>query len=60
MEEYLVLENSKNRQFIHVLTNFRANNHCLLLETGRHKKIPRQQRLCTLCNTIYDEFLFTL
>ena len=58
MEEYLIFESSfKNRQ---LLSKFRTSDHCLLIETGRHKKIPRQQRLCTLCNTIDDEFHFFL
>ena len=58
MEEYLTLENSfRNRQ---MLTKFRTSDHCLMIETGRHKKIPREQRLCSSCNTIDDESHFFL
>ena len=34
--------------------------HCFLVETSRHKKIPQQQRLCTLCSSVDDEFHFFL
>lgn len=58
MENYLIKEkNFKNRQLI---TKFRTSDHPLLIETGRYKNIPRQQRLCNLCNTIEDEAHFFL
>ena len=34
--------------------------HCLLIENGRQRKIPLQQKLCTFCNDIDDEFHFYL
>ena len=39
-------------------TKFRLGNHKLPIETGRHKNIPRERRLCTLCscNKLGDEF----
>jgi hypothetical protein len=29
-------------------------NHCLQIETGRYKNIPRQQRLCNICKVVED------
>ena len=42
------------------ITKLRISDHSLLIEKGRHLKIPREQRLCTKCKIIEDEehFLF--
>ena len=32
------------------LCRFRCSNHNLPIETGRHRRIPREERLCQLCN----------
>lgn len=58
LEEYLIKEkNFKNRQLI---AKFRTSDHCLQIETGRYINIPRQQRLCTTCNILEDEYHFFL
>jgi hypothetical protein len=58
LEEYLIQEkNFKNRQLI---AKFRTSDHCLQIETGRYNNIPRQQRLCTTCNILEDEYHFFL
>ena len=47
MENYLLqISNFKNRQSI---TKFRTSDHCLQIETGCYKNIPRPQRLCSNC-----------
>ena len=50
-------KNFKNRQLI---AKFRTSDHCLQIETGRYNNIPRQQRLCTTCNILEDEYHFFL
>ena len=58
-EEYLNKnwkKSFKNRQ----LSRLRASDHSLLIDTGRHKKVPQQQRLCKICSDIDDEFHFFL
>jgi hypothetical protein len=58
LEEYLIQEkNFKNRQLI---AKFWTSDHCLQIETGRYNNIPRQQRLCTTCNILEDEYHFFL
>lgn len=58
MENYLLqISSFKNRQ---KFTKFRTSDHFLLIETGRYKNIPRQQRLCHKCNILEDEFHFFL
>ena len=58
MEEYLLFENSfKNRQ---TLTKFRVSDHTLKIEQGRYLNIPREQRLCSECQTVDDEKHFFL
>ena len=42
----------------HILTKFRLSEHKLLIEIGRNLKIPRDQRLCEICNVLEDEFHF--
>ena len=47
-EKYLhTVMNDKLRQN---LTAFRLVSHRLEIETGRHNNIPREQRLCRICN----------
>ena len=45
-----------------VLTQIRLSSHCLCIETGRHRSVPRHERLCTLCNErdVEDEYHFTI
>ena len=37
---------------------FGLSEHKHLIEIGRNLKIPRDQRLCTICNVLEDEFKF--
>ena len=53
MEEYLINENSfKNRQLV---TKFRLSDHNLNIEMGRYSNIPRENRLCNICQVLEDE-----
>ena len=56
-EDYLTnIRNTKQRQN---LTKLRLSNHKLRIETGRHDKLPKEQRTCELCNNgIEDEIHF--
>ena len=57
-EKYLSeLSSFKNRQ---ILAKFRTSDHCLQIETGRYKNIPRPQRLCNICQVVEDEYHFLL
>ena len=60
VEKYLaVLDVKKIRYFF---VNFRVGSHDLEIERGRYSNIPRQNRICTLCNSssLEDEFHFLL
>ena len=59
LEDYLIKEtNFKTRQLI---TKFRVSDHCLEIEIGRYKNIPREQRICKECNKeVDDEYHFFL
>ena len=54
-EPYLNILSLKNRK---VFTRFRLCNHRLPIETGRWLNIPREERICNMCNQgcIGDEF----
>ena len=56
-EEYLdLIRNTKHRQY---LTKFRLSNHRLMIETGRHMNLPKEERLCQVCGEgIEDEIHF--
>ena len=51
-EEYLNLPNFAARKAI---AKIRCSDHDLEIEKGRHRKIPREARLCKLCNKGYIE-----
>ena len=55
MEYYL---SHPNRNVRLILAQFRLSEHKLLIEMGRSLKIPRDQRLCPMCNVLEDEFHF--
>ena len=55
MEYYLSHPNKESRKY---LTKFRLSDHDLLIEIGRFKKIPREERTCKTCNKIDDEYHF--
>ena len=56
-EPYLSeIRNAKHRQ---KLSKFRLSNHKLLIETGRHMKLPKTERICPICKEgIEDELHF--
>jgi hypothetical protein len=45
-----------------ILAKVRLSSHSLNIETGRHKRIDRNQRICTLCNLteLEDEYHFIM
>ena len=47
MENYLHIDNFENRKLI---AKFRCSDHCLEIERGRHRRIPRTERICRLCD----------
>ena len=55
LEKYLLFLPFKYRK---ALTKFRMSNHNLPIETGRHRGIPREKRICPICNlnSVGDEF----
>jgi hypothetical protein len=55
MEYYL---SHPYRNVRHILTKFRLSDHKLLIEIGRYLKIPRDRRLCAICNVLEDELIF--
>ena len=43
------------------LTKFRLSNHKLMIETGRHQKVPKTERFCPFCyGMIEDEIHFLI
>lgn len=47
IENYLHIENFENRKAI---AKIRCSAHSLEIEKGRHKNIPRTERICKLCD----------
>ena len=49
-------------KFRYSFSRFVCGSHRLPIVTGRwaRPKVPRNQRLCSLCNTLYDEYHFIL
>ena len=56
------LEQVTNIKHRTALTKFRCSSHRLLIEEGRYRNIPREQRVCTKCNMneIETEYHFLL
>ena len=52
----------KNVNHRKALSKFRLSNHQLMIEVGRHKKIPKLQRFCPFCPSpvIEDEIHFLI
>ena len=46
-EKYLT--EIKNKPLRKQITRFRLSNHSLMIETGRHMNIPKEQRYCPFC-----------
>ena len=59
LENYLIMiTNLKHRNS---LTQIRLSSHRLMIETGRHKKIPARERFCPFCKTeVEDEIHFVV
>ena len=59
MEKYLEELNFKDRKTI---TKLRCSDHSLEIEKGRHRNLPRSERVCKVCdkNEIEDEEHFLL
>jgi len=56
-ENYLLQENFEKRRLI---TKLRISDHNLLIgKGGGHLKIPREKRLCQVCNQIEDDTPFS-
>ena len=47
IDAYLNLPSFKDRQ---IISKFICSNHWLEIERGRYKNIPREDRICTVCN----------
>ena len=59
LEPYLSL--IRNRKHRVQFSKLRLSDHKLMIELGRHNKIPREKRVCPLCKLgIEDEVHFTL
>ena len=44
-----------------MLTKLRLSNHQLMIEIGRHKKLPKEERICQICHDgIEDEIHFLI
>ena len=56
-QHYLLSSKSEYRILI---SKMRLSDHNLLIEKGRHLKIPRDQRLCTTCKIVDNEQHFIL
>ena len=52
------LKTIKNQNFKKAITNLRISTHNLKVETGRHKNIPKEERICEICNKVEDEVHF--
>ena len=52
----------ENKRFRNVIAKLRLSSHKLFVETGRHRRLPRQDRKCILCNIhdVEDECHFIL
>ena len=50
------------RKFRYMFSNFRVGSHELEIERGRYHNVPRQSRVCKLCNThsVENEYHFLL
>ena len=59
IENYLL--SNANKEEIRSFTKIRISDSKLMIEKGRHKKVPKENRKCPLCTTeIEDEFHFVI
>ena len=49
-EFQVYLEKIRNVEHRKSFVKFHTGNNCLFLEKGRHESLPREERLCPLCN----------
>ena len=55
------LSHIKNATRRRRISKFRLSNHALIIETGRHNRIPKELRFCPLCtNSVETEVHFLL
>ena len=47
-----------NFEYRKLICKFRISDHSLEIEKGRYKKIPRNERICKICNTVDNEAHF--
>ena len=60
MEDYLInLPDFESRKMV---AKFKCSDHTLMIETGRHKKIDLEERMCKMCSQkrVEDESHFLL
>ena len=59
IENYLITTRNINARVC--LTKFRLSNHKLMIETGRHQKVPITERFCPFCyGMVEDEIHFLI
>ena len=57
LEDYLI--NVKNISERINISKFRLSNHRLMIETGRHRGLGKEERICPFCpNKVEDEYHF--
>ena len=56
IEPYLLI--IKDKEVRRSISKLRCGNHDLMIETGRYKKQPVEERLCPKCNCVEDEVHF--
>ena len=57
----IYLSDIKNATIRRRISKFRLSNHALIIETGRHNRIPKELRFCPLCpNSVETEVHFLL
>ena len=61
MSDYKIadyLTTIRQRKYKIALTKLRVSAHDLNIETGRYTDLPRNKRLCNVCNLLEDEYHF--
>ena len=59
IEKYLITTRNINARVC--LTKFTLSNHKLMIETGRHQKVPKTERFCHFCyGMVEDEIHFLI